>query len=106
MTNDKRSTKSELRSSRAHLGTTTGARLCPKDQPQRVRMPTGVEIIPNRVAAVPLRLVLGTQPRSVSSRFLVVVEDAPKAAWRRHTFTARTGVKSKDRITGREAQEL
>jgi len=28
---------------RAHLGTTTGPRLCPKDQPQQVRMPKVAE---------------------------------------------------------------
>src|SRR5882672_10997 len=63
----------------AHLGTTTGPRLCPKDQPQRVRTPTVVEIIPKRVAAAPLRLVLRTQPRSVSSRFWVVVSGCAQA---------------------------
>jgi len=28
---------------RAHLGTTAGPRLCPKDQPQQVRMPKVAE---------------------------------------------------------------
>jgi hypothetical protein len=54
---------------RAHLGTTTGARLCPKDQPQRVRMPMGVEIISKQMAAV---------PRSFSSRFWVVVSSCAR----------------------------
>src|SRR5947199_9267770 len=31
----------------AHLGTTTGSRLCPKDQPQQVRMPRVAELSEN-----------------------------------------------------------
>src|SRR6266496_5508477 len=46
---------SRARIGRAHLGTTTGPRLCPKDQPQQVRMPKVAELSqsawPRRAAA-------------------------------------------------------
>ena len=44
-----------------------GARLCPKDQPQRVAMEKRVGWFQNAAALNALRLVLRTQPRSTDS---------------------------------------
>ena len=62
---------------RAHLGTTTGSRLCPKDQPSKCGCPESLSCPKTPGLAVPLRLVLRTLPRSVPV-LLVVVLDAPR----------------------------
>ena len=51
---------------RAHPGTTTGARLCPKDQPQRVRMPKLAEF---SEIAWPRRVAAAGAPHTVAVRF-------------------------------------
>jgi len=60
-------------SPRAHLGTTTGPRLCPKDQPQQVRMRKVAEWFQN---AWPRRGAAAGAPHTAAVRFralLVVV---------------------------------
>jgi len=49
---------------RAHLGTTTGRRLCPKDQPQQVRMPKVAEWSQN---AWPRRAAAAGAPHTASA---------------------------------------
>src|SRR5881394_2133094 len=58
---------------RAHVGTTSGARLCPKDQPQQVRMPKVAEL---SQIAWPRRVAATGAPHTAAVRFrelLVVV---------------------------------
>src|SRR5437667_3705761 len=50
---------------RAHLGTTTGSRLCPKDQPQQVRMPRVAELSEN---AWPRRAAAAGAPHTAAVR--------------------------------------
>src|SRR5439155_3804853 len=49
----------------AHLGTTTGSRLCPKDQPQQVRMPRVAELSEN---ARPRRAAAAGAPHTAAVR--------------------------------------
>src|SRR5438552_14463726 len=49
----------------AHLGTTTGSRLCPKDQPQQVRMPRVAELSEN---AWPRRAAAAGAPHTAAVR--------------------------------------
>src|SRR6267154_2686107 len=55
---------------RAHLGTTTGPRLCPKDQPQQVRMPKVAELSQN---AWPRRAAAAGAPHTAAVRFLALL---------------------------------
>ena len=51
---------------RAHLGTTTGARLCPKVQPQQLRMPKVAEL---SLIAWPRRIAAAGAPHTAAVRF-------------------------------------
>src|SRR6266511_3971989 len=67
---------SRTRVTGASLGTTTGARLCPKDQPQQVRMPKVAEL---SQIAWPRRVAAAGAPHTAAVRFrelLVVVSCA------------------------------
>src|SRR6267154_1934012 len=55
---------------RAHLGTTTGPRLCPKDQPQQVRMPKVAELSQN---AWPHLAAAAGAPHTAAVRFLALL---------------------------------
>src|SRR6266540_2914813 len=62
---------------RAHLGTTTGARLCPKDRSQQVRMPKVAEL---SQIAWPRGVAAAGAPHTAAVRFrelLVVVSRCP-----------------------------
>src|SRR3989442_11641086 len=84
---------------RAHFDTATGSLLCPKDQPQHARVPKGGEMISTRTPpAEPLRLVLRTQPRSVSPHRSVVVIRCARIE--------RTSKKAVDSQTGLEKYPL
>src|SRR5207253_6391955 len=61
---------------RAHLGTTTGPRLCPKDQPQQVRMPKVAEWSPN---AWPRRAAAAGAPHT-ALRFCGLLVVVPRCA--------------------------
>src|SRR5437763_3906351 len=65
----------------AHLGTTTGSRLCPKDQPQQVRMPRVAELSEN---AWPRRAAAAGAPHTAAVRsraFGGGIRCAPPRLW-------------------------
>src|SRR5438034_3805226 len=64
----------------AHLGTTTGSRLCPKDQPQQVRMPRVAELSEN---AWPRRAAAAGAPHTAAVRSRAFGGGIKKLVWTR-----------------------
>src|SRR2546428_4990597 len=76
---------------RAHLGTTTGSRLCPKDQPQQVRMPRVAELSEN---AWPRRAAAAGAPHTAAVRsraFGGGIKMGPPAGCAKETTWQRNG---------------